>query len=209
MINKTTPIPGHQVGGGYPFEGPITRTTWHSRPTAKLIGNINGEHKVVMSDGASVYNYIVALEKALSEVEGQVNDMLQDQPFNPLDFGFELVYKNQDIKEPPVKIYQSKFDEYITLHQPFQDVDSPEYNAAMWVMQDKFEGGTLHSRVLHLPCHRVAFHAFYALGIKIEDGAETKSLLEVANTPVTEEAVEVTKNQLTINFESESEPGDH
>ncbi len=61
-------------------------------------------------------------QEALKVAENQILELLDEDPFVPEQFGFELVHKPETIHDSPIRIYQSKYDDNYTLHRPVGDV---------------------------------------------------------------------------------------
>lgn len=100
--------------------------------------------------------------EALIVAENQINHILQDDPFIPEEFGFIKMLGPKDIKDRPEKIYVSKHNEDITLFR------SPDKNYE-WHMLERKADDAFKDTVLYLPNHRIAYAAFVALSIKVED----------------------------------------
>lgn len=138
-------------------------------------------------------------QEALKVAENQILELLDEDPFIPEQFGFELVHKPETIHDSPIRIYQSKYDDNYTLHRPVGDVFDDSWDPSIWILQHKNEDNTIFTEELCIPCHRIAYAYFYAKRIKvIED--KPKDFIEEAvveeiivqgpgnDSPVVEEA---------------------
>jgi hypothetical protein len=107
-------------------------------------------------------------QEALSVAEGQVADLLEELPFIPENYGFELAHKHTGIDQPPVRIYVSKYDGRYSLFRK----SAPEgfdANVAAWTILKKNDDSTFHENEVIIPCDRIAYALFLAMGIKISN----------------------------------------
>lgn len=127
------------------------------------------------------------LELRLETAENQIEEIFHEMPFTPETFGFELIHQNKDIHEKPVRMYISKYNDAITLYQKPSDPLSDTFNPYQWVLLEKITDGQFKEEInLVLPCHRIAYAAFYALKVKIEEPIDDKmnTYAEVVEEPV-------------------------
>ncbi len=118
-------------------------------------------------------------QEALKVAENQILELLDEDPFVPEQFGFELVHKPETIHDSPIRIYQSKYDDNYTLHRPVGDVFDDNWDPSIWILQHKNEDNTIFTEELCIPCHRIAFAYFYAKRIKVMD-EKPKDFIEEA-----------------------------
>lgn len=181
--------PGHKITEGYPHIGPISREIFKNRPIVEQMndgkiqvtideaiwGNI--EDKGPRNDFEDfLLHRLFDYSEALKAAEDQITDMLHEDPFVPEDFGFVLMHKNKDITEAPVRIYTSKFDDTIILYRKPGSIDDKDWNPAMWVLEQKAidpsgndQNPCKLTTILNLPCARIAYAAFFAIGIKMKE----------------------------------------
>lgn len=136
---ETEWIPPHGLAKGYPWIGIVSRS----------------------EQAKNDHDESILLEIA----EQQIEDMLFEKPFIPDLFGFEAIVKPQDTTDVPITIYQSKFDENIIIFRKSRS----DYG---WTIQQKQPEGTMppiKDIDVTLPCERIAYALFYALGIKVEE----------------------------------------
>jgi len=176
--------PGHSTNKGYPFAQIESRALFVNRPNVyqsiednkiyiEMPGDTDGVQSKLQIKGTnkfekSLLSFLFDTSEALKIAEGQIVDILHEDPFTPETFGFQLVHKNTDITEPPVRIYVSKFDESVSLFKKPVGVFKDNYNPALWTLMRKQDDGSFKEIEILLPCHRIAYAAFYALGVKVE-----------------------------------------
>lgn len=146
--------PGYSTNKDYPFNGIESRK----------LDNVKDE----MSE-------LDFLKTRLNIAENQIEEIFHEMPFTPEIFGFELIHQNKDIHEKPIRMYISKYNDAITLYQKPSDPLSDTFNPYQWVLLEKITDGQFKEEInLVLPCHRIAYAAFYALGVKIEEPIDDK-----------------------------------
>lgn len=150
---ETEWIPPHGLAKGYPWNGIVTKNL----KKVVYAGSVHPMEKP-LEEG-------VSLEEALQIAEEQIEDMQKENPFTPEDFGFEAIVKPQDTTDVPITIYQSRFDENVIIFRKSKS----DYG---WTIQQKQPEGTMppiKDIDVTLPCERIAYALFYALGIKVEE----------------------------------------
>ena len=169
---ETEWIPPHGLAKGYPWSGIASKVIVISRETFrhrnedgvdKYYYTIDGNVMPDSNNGAKEAGYI--FQEALKIAEDQLEYMLTEAPFNPEDFGFVAIVKPVDTTDVPITIYQSKFDENIIIFRKSKS----DYG---WTIQQKQTEGTMppiKDIDVTLPCERIAYALFYALGIKVEE----------------------------------------
>lgn len=183
---------GHQVSEGYPYDGVESKRFFVQRPLlyigqdgdekGKVCLEVNTDHFTVPQEGLGTpfadfcLHRLIEFQEALKMSEEQINDMLTEDPVIPENYGFEVMHENKEITDPPICVYVSKFDENVTLFRKPGDINDKNWNPAMWTILKKevSDGSTTFKEIeLNLPSARIAFAAFYALGIKVmEDESE-------------------------------------
>lgn len=183
--------PGYQLTKGHPFDVPASKVFYKNRPIffineagkAQLAGTV--EDGVFTPDSTSptrgwpsfehpdherdfLYNRNYQAHEALYLAESQINDMLEEFPFIPETYGFELAHKHE-FGEAPARIYVSKLDSTWSLYRKPND-DSPSQST--WRLLRKREHGEFDQIEVNLPCARIAYAAFWALGIKMKADVE-------------------------------------
>lgn len=199
-MNPDFKNPGHSTNKNYPYRDIPSKILFPYRPE---IGQQDG--KVFIAPGSFkdslpadpwdadnkwnqfLLDRLYQFSEYLKIAEGQIEDLLEERPFMPEHFGFELAHSHQDITEAPVRIYVSKFKDSVAIWRKPADINNPEWNYALWMLTTKNEDGTMKEQELHLPCHRIAYAAFFALGIQIEgekkkeDAEESMSLADMSD----------------------------
>lgn len=177
-MNTTDSLPKHNLGDDYPFMEPVSLQIY---PANERLGQIlhidkgiinmnreameikfglkpnSGDNEFDRAYYLGITDRLLKAEQALQEAEHQVRDTMKDLPFIPEAFCFEVVQAPQSIEEDPITIYKSKLTSGILLSRVIGKSNN-------WiVMRDgvKIE--------FHIPCERVAFHVFYALGIPVKE----------------------------------------
>lgn len=171
-------MPGHSLVKSLPFIAIASIELFKNRPKIWLgeHGNVfvDIDEKIwgkVEQDDAGLKEFamhrLYDFDQALQMAEGQIIEILKEEPFIPEDFGFELIYKPETIHDSPVRVYESKFCPGLTLHR---DVAPPEgdHDYSVWTLMKKNEDGTFSNQKLKLPCHRIAYAVFFAMGVQIE-----------------------------------------
>jgi hypothetical protein len=171
----------HSISKGYPFDKVMSQERFKNRPVIVL----NTENYKVESQwdketfptykkpnflqrllAGSIINFLTFrlfdYAEALIVAENQIKHILQDEPFIPEEFGFVKMLGPKDIKDRPEKIYVSKYNEDITLFR------SPDKNHE-WHLLERKADDAFKDTVLNLPNHRIAYAAFVALSIKVEE----------------------------------------
>lgn len=151
-------------------------------------------------------------QEALKVAEGQIMELLSEDPFVPEQFGFKLIHEPETIHDSPIRIYQSTFDERYTIHRPVANTLDPEWNPAVWVLQKSNDDNTIHSEEVVLPCHRIAFAYFFARDIKVmepkvieEPLFEEAQIIEEAQVMKHEEEIALPPrgfNNYTVSYNS-------
>lgn len=160
MTQRSFPPP-HRISKGYPFD------------------DINSQRFVKLKsetiDQTSAPHLNLMHKEALDIAEAQLADIFEEQPFIPQQYGFEQADETRlDI---PI-IYKSKFNDKMFLHR------TSGKNTWTFIYSTQDDKGRVLE--LDLPCARIAFAVFYALGIQME----APELLEAPEIPVTEKANE-------------------
>lgn len=105
-----------------------------------------------------IFDYTEALHVA----ETQIAHMQEEQPFLAEDFGFVKTVGPTEISDNPLKIYTSKYDDRLSIFRN----DDEEHE---WHLLRRVADGSFGDTTLQLPNHRIAYAAFLALGVKVED----------------------------------------
>lgn len=105
--------------------------------------------------------------EALETAEGQVDDMLKEDPFSPELLGFEVAAQNKDVTEAPMRMYLSTLDDRFAIHRAPGDVMSNDWNPHEWILIKKLADGSLQSIDLTIPCMRIGYAALAAMGVKM------------------------------------------
>jgi hypothetical protein len=185
--------PGHAINDGYPFSHIVSRRTHIDRIGATIHPNNEVQlfierdkwpaYEELLPDlpekrtpfEGFLFNRIYDLTQALNQAEGQIEDILREKPFNPQSYGFEVAVKNKKITDQPLKIFVSKFNENVTLYRKPIDLTEDDFKVDLnkWILMRKeinAEGQPHMTSVeINLPCDRIAYAAFYALGVKVKD----------------------------------------
>jgi hypothetical protein len=171
----------HSITKGYPYDTVISRERFKIRPNIILDRKDKNKTKLWMNKGdypdyrpASWLQEKIAgklidfLEfrifdyaEALMVAESQIDHLLEEGPFLPEDFGFIKTVGPKEIFDNPAKIYTSKYDDSISLFRN----DNEECE---WHMLKRVNGAFNDTKLL-LPNHRIAYAAFLALGVKVEE----------------------------------------
>lgn len=177
-MNTDSGIPGHSINEGYPFNEVVTEKNFPNRvictqdKSGKIFVNWSSdvfgkpETEDAMKD--FLINRLFDYSEALKICEDQVRSLLDEMPFIPEEFGFEVVHKPDSIHDSPIRMYQSKLNPDYTLFREPGDTLSDDWDPTAWVLMKK-EGNEFRQTPVFLPCHRIAYALFYALGIKIKE----------------------------------------
>lgn len=180
--------PGHAINKGYPYNNIPSIEMFLNRPT---IG-VNKENKPfidwdpeIFKDGPDpkdwgeketgspfisfLLNRLVDFSESLKIAEDQIRALLEESPFIPEHFGFEIVHKHEDISDPPVRIYISKYNTSISLYRKPGEAKDINWNPSLWVLVRKTEDGKFKEDEVHIHCHRIAYAMFCALQIQVEE----------------------------------------
>ena len=176
--------PAHSITKGYPFDIVMSKDRFKNRPIV-LLDFANKERILIEVDpivyptfkkpsllaklfGGKTIDFLLHrlfdYAEALTVAETQVEHLLTDDPFIPEDFGFFKAVGPKTIHDNPSKIYISKHNEAVSI---FRNAD-PEKKYDWRVLVRKTSDSFTETQ-LCLPNHRIAYAAFYALGIKVED----------------------------------------
>lgn len=185
-------IPGYNKTKGYPFEVAISKKRFIYRlnpaPDAKGIikifpnktqypiwKGVNWFHdffsgKLISFLMHRIYDY----DEALKAAEEQIDAILREEPFLPEDFGFIKAVGPQTIHDVPVTVYISKHNEDVSV---FREIEKEiTDNSLTWILMRQKENGEFYETRLFLPCHRIAYAAFHALGVEIEEESSVADL---------------------------------
>lgn len=181
-MNKEQWNPGHSLNKGYPYAGVESRKQLPNRvnivldkdnvislmrndfPEPELTEENNFDEKQALID--FLMSRCFDFQEALKTAEQQIDDMMEDDPFLPEDFGFELVHRPETIHDSPVRVYASKFDDRFSIHREFIDVHSDDIKPDKWFVLKKEEGSDKFNKVeVSITCNRIAFGVFTALGV--------------------------------------------
>lgn len=173
MENEKWP-PDHATSKGYPFDEVksvisyppderFTATVEYNagEETYVKIGEEQFKHKMIKS----LTQQLVKCDRALAMAEQQIGDMLTEDPFLPEEFGFEQLVAPQTIQDVPVRVWASKMTENYSLYR----IPGSQYG---WMLQRKEEDGSFVGIPMNMPCHRIAYAVFVALGVKVEEPAK-------------------------------------
>lgn len=213
--------PGHTVDGGYPFVKPVSQGTFPNRMTIsmdliekqvyidinKKIFTNAPEWPEKLSDLESFFmDRLYDYSQALSAAEGQIEDMLLEQPFVPEDLGFEIIAPSDH--EMATAVFESKYQRGTIIMRSLYDSLDESLPLNMWTLirTERDESGKIIMNKgieLNLPCKRIAYATFFALGIKMkEDKAEEPAQNNEANFyTVLFERVDVGKDHPWIKIE--------
>lgn len=151
----------------YPFDCIASKEFFPNRPDVEIddYGFVVVKHDVAVFgeipndleyENSFYRNRLFDYSEALNICEGQVEDLLKDDPFMPEGFGFNLDIKPESISDTPVRVYSK--GEFVL----YRDYPVDGNN---WVLGMKDENGKLTNLKLDIPNHRFAFHVFYSLGV--------------------------------------------
>lgn len=185
--------PGHSLKKGYPWCGAVSKDQLPNRVRIVLeTDNVltvhpQGFEEPKAEDVAAHIDFLTSrcfdFQEALKSAEDQIAEMMTEDPFVPEDLGFELVHKPETIHDSPVRIYSSKYDDRFTLHREVLDIYDENMDASQWVIMKKRPDSDKFDRIeVKIPCYRIAYALFWALGVIMEPAQEP-----AAEAPVTEE----------------------
>jgi len=192
--NKEFKIP-HAINKGYPFAGMPSRAVMPEQfgvnrdpETGKIgvmvdysylqnneeLSHLVNEIKERVEDKRTAFEDFLLFRlyetsEALKLAEGQIQDIFEEQPFIPEDFGFEVIHKQKSVGEQPQRIWTSKYNPNIALFRKPGDINDKNWNPSIWTIQI-FNQGTdpIKDEDVLLPCHRIAYAYFYAKQIQVE-----------------------------------------
>lgn len=179
---STDKMPDHSTCKGYPWTGVKTETSYPAEkrftsfqkvmldplePNYVKIGTEKYMHKKIKELAC----HLIDAEDALMKAEEQIRFMQEDSPFVPEEFGFECVARPESITEAPIKIYCSKYNPNYSIYKIF----GKRYD---WKLLIKKDDVTFDEITLHLPCHRIAYAFFVAMGVKVEGAIDIDYTLE-------------------------------
>lgn len=172
--------PAHSTSTGYPWDGVRSEAMYKNRFTDHnkvLINETISDHYVVI-DG-NIYDSkdypvkelacnLLDAEAALVCAEEQIRDMLAEAPFVPEEFGFvNVVPAEGDVTVIAIRVYVSALCPEYSLHR----IAGTDYG---WKLLKKRSDSTFDEVEVYLPCHRIAYALFVALGVDVERGEEYK-----------------------------------
>jgi hypothetical protein len=168
-----------------------------NRPGVKMLEDgkveldINPEHYAVpeteLQETEFVFHRLYDFSEALKIAEEQIQTLLEEMPFIPEEFGFEVIHRPETISDSPVRVYASKYDPRFTLFREVMDVNSMEtFRPENWVLM-KNENDEFQEIKVKLPCHRIAYAVFYSLGVKVELEQHEADKAPVAELPPVKE----------------------
>ena len=172
--------PGHDIVKGYPYGKIESVDAFKNR----IDVGINDDGNPFLGVDKSVFpncpdfgdplteqenfllNRVIDFKKALVVTEDQITAILEERPFIPEELNFELLHKNEQITEPPIRIYGPKYDHDFSIYRKPGSAQDPNWNPAMWTVIMNKDGETKEI-TLSLPCRRIAYTVFSAFGIKL------------------------------------------
>ena len=175
--------PGHSVNKGYPYAGIVSRQAWpaKNRPIVEVDENgtlgiaVNKEvfpdvnlPAVLGENETFLLHRMHDFKRALHIAEDQLDALFEERPFYPERFGFELIHGGKSPFEQPQRIYATN-DGKFSLYRPTMDPESKDWKADLYTMMIKKDDGTFHSFDISLPCERIAYAFFYAIGVKMPE----------------------------------------
>lgn len=172
--------PDHGISKGYPFDE--VKSVIHYPPDRRFTKDVSLDDEddtMVYIDGEpfkhrmlkKMTTDLVDCDRALAMAELQISDMMKEDPFIPEDYGFECMAKPQSVKDVPVRVWGSKYDDKYSLYKVF----GTDYD---WVLLKKREDNTFDEIPLYLPCTRIAYGFFVAAGIKVEETQKEADFVE-------------------------------
>lgn len=179
---KETMKPDHSTTKGYPYDIIISRDRFKYRldpildhaNKGRILLNISPDvypdfkgikwihRKIAGSIIDFLFFRIFDYAEALHVAEQQIEDLLLEAPFIPEEFGFVKILGPKDVTDNPVKIYTSKYNDNISIFRNLEE-------ECEWILIEKGDDSAFKQTKLHIPNHRIAYAAFTALSIKIEE----------------------------------------
>ena len=174
--------PGHWINKQYPHDGVLSRNLFKNRPT---IVEEDGKPGIiadpkVFTDRPSTESFdpdnkwigfllsrLFDFSESLKAAEDQIDAMLEEHPFIPEQLNFEVIAKNREPKDPPMRIYGAKCDDRFCIFPKPGLASDPEWDPTMWVIQKKEEDETIKTIEVKIPCRRIAYALFYSLGVNM------------------------------------------
>ncbi len=189
--------PGHAINKGYPYNMIQSAFLFKNRPSVKMLEDgkveldINPEHYEIpqteLQETEFVFHRLYDFSEALTIAEEQVKTLLEEMPFIPEEFGFEVIHRPETINDSPVRVYASKYDPRFTLFREVMDVSSiDDFRPENWVLM-KNENEEFQEIKVKLPCHRIAYAVFYSLGVKVELEQQESDKAPIAELPPVKE----------------------
>lgn len=174
--------PDHSTTKGYPYDIIISRDRFKYRldpildhaNKGRILLNISPEvypdfkgikwihRKIAGRIIDFLFFRIFDYAEALHVSEQQIEDLLLEAPFIPEEFGFLKILGPKDVTDNPVKIYTSKYNDNISIFRNLEE-------ECEWILIEKGDDSSFKQTKLHIPNHRIAYAAFTALSIKIEE----------------------------------------
>lgn len=185
--------PGHSTNKGYPYNNVPSREMYKNR----VVVGVDAQNKPIItwdnehfpdapdfleedSNNTRIHFLLCRLldsHEALKIAEDQVDSLLEEKPFLPEHFGFELVHRHEDIADPPARIYISKYNDSVSLYRKPGEVEDPMWDPSIWILLRKMEDGTFRQDEVRILCHRIAYAFFCALQIQVEDKINMETAL--------------------------------
>lgn len=192
-MEQTTWTPGHAINNGYPYEKVETDFLFPNRLAVRREedGKISVDFdetkfppvETEIQERDFILFRLFDYSEALKVAEDQIRTLLEEEPFIPEEFGFEVVAKPETIYDSPIRIYSSKHDESYSLYREVQDISKRDFNPENWVLMKKKEDGTFDEIKVKLPCHRIAYAVFYGLGVSVEPAQNEAGVGPVLELP--------------------------
>lgn len=195
--------PGHTIHGGYPHDAIHSADAFKNRPrveqdkeTKKIYVGINPEVWGEVNE-ENIKDFLIHrlfdYSNALDIAEGQIQDMLTEDPFMPEDFGFELIHKPKEMKDAVMRIYGSVYDDRYTLYRkPVSTEDTlSDIDPSMWVLMkaDK-EASIFTTQELSFPCARIAYAVFSSMKIPMLPPQHEAEAVEPSEQVITTQNME-------------------
>lgn len=131
--------------------------------------------------------------EALIVAEQQIIDLLTDAPFIPEEFGFFKAIKPKSPFDNPAVVYVSRYDSSISLFRdPTKD--------SSWILTTREKDDEFKTIELNLLNHRIAYAAFFALGIQVEGEYKEDNSYVVKDIPFTATYTHNDADPVTIKF---------
>lgn len=194
--------PGHSVNKGYPYDGIESKKLWPTRNRVSLGIDDNQSmfiavEKELFPEAPELPAILSPVEtfllhrmydfkKALDVAEDQLEEVFEERPFIPERLGFEVIHNNKSPFEgPPMRIYLSKYSDHISIYRkPSENpLDLDPSELAKWMVVIKKPDNTFHEIEADLPCERIAYAFFFAIGMKMPSTGK-----EANSGPVREES---------------------